>query len=394
LKNRIVAQKISSKYHDSDLYECGRYTKLEKNKSYLTWKNFDIKYDVEFSWIKSRGSSVASYLERNPDKDLDAALKRYQSCLRAAKQVGQDLSYNSIEDAIPDFILKDYLSMMNEVSQRVWTESEMSTEEYNTLKNNHIVSLMCSKSDLRFDSNWVSKNLHSNRLRQFMSRKAFKKIRYDIFGTRTGRFATSKSSFPILSLDKSFRSLLVPKNDLFAVFDFNAAEVRTLLSLSGLDQPENDIHEWNRKNILNSSCSRSEAKQSFFAWLYNPDSQGPFDNYYDRKTVLQKYWDSSGFVQTPFGRKISSTDRLSLNYLLQSSTNDAIMESLVKAMQSLEGFQGSIAFVVHDSVVLDCTRADAAKLNLFKKNLEETRFGKYQCSFHIGKNFGELRRVS
>ena len=394
MNNRITAQKVNTRYRDVSLYEREKFANLDKGKKYLTWKNFDPGYDVEFSWVKARGTSIRSYLEKNHDSHSLAALNRYQACLKSCKVVGQDLNHSTIEDSIPSFVLEDYLSVVNRVCEEVWNSSTMSEEEYKTLKNNHIVSLMCSQNRLEFNNKWVKKNLHLGRLRQFMSRKAHRRVKYDIFGTRTGRFATSKASFPILSLDKSFRSLLVPKNDLFAVFDYNAAEVRTLLSLSGISQPSSDIHEWNRKNILNSTSSRDDTKQKFFAWLYNPDASGPFDQYYDRKAVVEKYWNPEGFVATPFGRKISSTDRLSLNYLLQSSTNDAIMESLIGALRSLQNFQGSVAFVIHDSIVLDCKRADAAKLEHFKRKLEDTRFGRYQCSFHLGKDFGNLRRMA
>jgi len=227
-----------------------------------------------------------------------------------------------------------------------------------------------------------------------MTNKARKKVKYDIYGTRTGRFATSKSSFPILSLDKAFRSLLVPRNDMFAVFDFNAAEIRTLLALSEIDQPNEDIHEWNRINVLRSRVTREECKQQFFAWLYNPEARGPFDAVYDRQQVLEKYWGATGQVKTPFGRQIQTTEKLSLNYLLQSCTNDAIMESLVGAYRNAAALKGSLAFVIHDSVVLDCKREDASLLEEFKSQLENTRFGKYRCSFHIGKDFGNLRRMA
>ena len=189
------------------------------------------------------------------------------------------------------------------------------------------------------------------------------------------------------------RALIKPRNDLFAVFDFNAAEIRTLLSLSGIEQPQGDLHEWNRKNIYKNSISRDESKQKFFAWLYNHNSDDSLDAFYDRKKVIEKYWNGTS-INTDFGREIKTDERLALNYILQSTTNDAIMESLVKSYFNLKNFKGNLAFVIHDSVVLDCKREDASLLERFKENLEETRLGKFPCSFHIGKDFAKLRKIS
>ena len=121
------------------LYEREKFANLDKGKKYLTWKNFDPGYDVEFSWVKARGTSIRSYLEKNHDSHSLAALNRYQACLKSCKVVGQDLNHSTIEDSIPSFVLEDYLSVVNRVCEEVWNSSTMSEEEYKTLKNNHIV---------------------------------------------------------------------------------------------------------------------------------------------------------------------------------------------------------------------------------------------------------------
>ena len=91
-------------------------------------------------------------------------------------------------------------------------------------------------------------------------------ISYDIFGTKTGRLSTKKNSFPIMTLNKSYRAILKPKNDLFLELDYNAAELRTLLALSGHTQPDQDIHEWNMKNVYGDRLNREESKKRIFSF--------------------------------------------------------------------------------------------------------------------------------
>ena len=63
-------------------------------------------------------------------------------------------------------------------------------------------------------------------------------IKYNIFGTKTGRLTTKPNSFPILTLKKEYRSILKPNNDLFVELDYNAAELRVLLTLMNVEQPK------------------------------------------------------------------------------------------------------------------------------------------------------------
>ena len=63
-----------------------------------------------------------------------------------------------------------------------------------------------------------------------------------------------------MNLSKQYRKVIHPKNDFFLELDYNAAEVRVFLALSGFKQPETDIHEWNR--IKFGYDDRSEAKNN------------------------------------------------------------------------------------------------------------------------------------
>ena len=65
-------------------------------------------------------------------------------------------------------------------------------------------------------------------------------VSYNQFGTKTGRLSTQPKSFPILTMNSEFRSIVKPTNNKFVELDYNAAEARTLLALAGKEQPKED----------------------------------------------------------------------------------------------------------------------------------------------------------
>ena len=64
-----------------------------------------------------------------------------------------------------------------------------------------------------------------------------------------------------LTMDRKYRRVIEPTNDFFVELDFNAAELRTLIALQGKNQPAEDIHEWNVKNVYRGLVTREEAKK-------------------------------------------------------------------------------------------------------------------------------------
>ena len=139
---------------------------------------------------------------------------------------------------------------------------------------------------------------------------------YNPWGTVTGRLATNPDTFPILTLNKEFRACIKPTNDWLLELDFNAAELRTLLALCGENQPQNDIHDWNVKNIFGDSLTREEAKVKTFAWLYSSKENKDLERLYNKDLVRNKYWD--GFkITTDYGRTMENVDEHhALNYIV------------------------------------------------------------------------------
>ena len=161
-----------------------------------------------------------------------------------------------------------------------------------------------------------------------------------------------------MTMDKAYRKVLRPKNDCFVELDFNAAELRTLLALSGLEQPQEDLHEWNIKNIFRGKGTREEAKKRVFAWLYNPEAKDYLlEQTYDRKSVVKKYF-TGEHVTTFFERTIPSDHHHALNYIIQSTTSDLLLKQMLKIDKILKGNKSFIAFPMHDSLVIDFAAAD------------------------------------
>ena len=144
-------------------------------------------------------------------------------------------------------------------------------------------------------------------------------INYDMFKTITGRLATKPKSFPVMTLAKKYRQVLTPTNDWLFELDFNACELRVALALLGHEQPEEDLHDWNLKNVFTRAKDRDNAKKRIFSWLYNPNStDDKVDKIYDRKMLKDMYYDKvSNKVFTQFGREIESDEDHSISYLIQ-----------------------------------------------------------------------------
>jgi len=199
-----------------------------------------------------------------------------------------------------------------------------------------------------------------------------------------------------LTFPKKYRSIIKPNNDLFVELDYNGAELRTLLALSDRNQPMMDIHEWNRRHMSGSKIlSRQEVKNSIFAWLYNskkhPNEQD-LRKMYDKDKVLDEYWDGNT-VKTCFNREIPADKHHALNYIIQSTCADLILQKMIKIYDILKDKKSNIAFCVHDSIVIDLHTDDKYIMKDIMEEFSNTRFGKFKTSVKTGKDFGNLREL-
>ena len=175
--------------------------------------------------------------------------------------------------------------------------------------------------------------------------------------------------------------------------DYNAAELRTLLALSGKEQPVDDLHEWNAKNVYQGLPTRDEAKKRIFAWLYNPESVDYLSSRaYQREETLARYWDGNK-VTTPFQREIDADQHHALNYLVQSTASDLFLRKVLESSKIIEGRKTQIAFLLHDAVVLDFSTEDMDALKEILDIFPQTRFGKFRTNVVAGPDLGSMMEL-
>lgn len=296
-----------------------------------------------------------------------------------------NLDHNCVFDLIPnEFLVKYYEVKTQIVSDVLSTIPKPSDYQY-------LVEL----SEVLWDIKSRPLNLHLELLEDKKHTQKYKDlspyIKYEIFGTKTGRLSTQSKSFPILQLDKSHRSIIHPTNDWFVELDYNGAEVRTFLALAGVAQPEIDIHQWNANHIYNGSKDREEAKVAFLAWLYGETKNEKAEEIYNKQKVLQKYWDGEK-ITTHYNMEIPADRKHAVNYLIQSTFAQLALRQMIKVFNFLKGRKSYIAFTVHDNIVIDLANEDKKDLKQIIDIYSNTDLGKFKVNLKAGSNYGELKK--
>ncbi len=375
-------------------YEGAIHELLPSKPNARTWNyspNVDI--DADYAYLYCGGRSLEEVCPEELKMDLELSSDKLKSFFRSFHIAKVSIHENCFFDLVPDRFLLKYFNLKNEITEHVFDNFQR-PENYHFLKDLNVMTTRMSRP-LNIDFSEMRKLSHDPACRRLLKaiRDDRTSIIYNIFGTKTGRLSTSPDSFPLLTLKKELRSVIKPTNDWFVELDFNAAELRTLLSLCGKPQPTEDIHEWNRKVIYQGDITRDEAKKRVFSWLYNPDSTDYLTSrFYDREKVLEKYWDGTQ-IETPFGRKIKADRHHALNYIIQSTSSDLFLKSAIKIDKILKDRKSKIAFTLHDSMVIDYHEEDKALLRDIVEEFSNTPLGKWKTNISAGKSFGEMVEI-
>ena len=323
-----------------------------------------------------------------------AASSRLRAFLRSFRESKIPVDKLCFFDLVPEQFLLEFCYIKNQIVEHVF-KTYPEPANYDFLAELYKMTVEIRHQKINLEPTPLKKARGDKRVRAFL--RKLERIRpyvhYNVFGTKTGRLTTTQGTFPILTMDKKYRSVLRPNNDYFVEFDVNAAELRTLLALSGQAQPQEDIHEWNVKNVYDGLVTREEAKQRIFAWLYNPNSKDDLaSRAHNREAVVKKHFNGSEVI-TSFDRRIPADDHHALNYIIQSTFNDLFLRRVLKAWELLKDKASTIAFVVHDSVVVDLNKDDKHLIPEIREILRETDLGAFPVNVRAGKDLGSMRRL-
>lgn len=342
--------------------------------SVITWKHSPILDDEKcrYLFLSLRRKNLSDY---SANQELFSEYKKkMEAQLRAATTAKIDLEGECFFDVLPKHQLKKWFSLKHSALENILLTVPPAAD-YDILHKAHVLTETIARQDLFFGEKRG-------------------RVLYDVFGSATGRLTTKKGSVPILNLKKTQRERIRPQNDVFVELDLNAAEIRTLMALSGREQPQEDIHEWVVKNVFAGEIERSRAKVELFAWLYNPSSsKSRFDQIFSREIFRDFFAPEDQTLKTPFGRTLAVDERKAQNYLLQSTTSDIVIQNAYKIMKMLKNKKSKIAFTLHDSVILDMVKEDIPMLKKIKHQFEDTSWGPFKSTCKYGKTFGNLKEL-
>jgi hypothetical protein len=393
----VLFQTLDDKKHCVGVYHGGRiiYDALPKTISKTwTYASFLKNLEIEYASLYVAGKQLDEVCPPELKEEWDGISGKMKAFIRAFTTAKISLKDVCLFQMIPESFLFEWCDIKNRICEYTFENYEKPTNYDFLLDLTKLVEKI-KYQKLNIDSSELKNQLGAYRSRAFLKKlnKIDPFIHYNIFGTVTGRLTTKSSSFPILTLDKKHRRVLKPNNDLFIELDFNAAELRTFISLSGQEQPQQDLHTWNIENIFRGMGTREEAKTRLFAWLYNPNSEDRLLNQaYNREKLLKENW-KDGKITTKFDRTMGVDERRALNYLIQSTSSDLFLRQMIKIDRMLENTKSYVAFSLHDSVVMDVAEEDKHLLPHITEVFGDTLLGKYLVNASVGKNYGNMRKL-
>lgn len=367
------------------------------NHATRTWKYSPYLRDleVEYAQIYCQGRSLDDVCPPHLKEEYESISHKLKAFLTSFQEAKVLLTDNCFFDLVPSRFLLEFCDIKNQITKHVF-ENFFRPKNYRFLASAQEMLYDIGSQELNIDESALTSKLADVKARSFLRKikSTRQSIDYDLFGTKTGRLSTRKGSFPLMTLNKDYRSILKPNNDLFVEFDYNAAELRTLLALSGKSQPDQDIHQWNADNVYGGTTTRDQAKKRIFAWLYNPKSKDRLsEKFYDRNKILTRYW-VDGIITTEFDRQIKVEREKALNYLIQSTTSDMFMTQCIEMSEKLRDHKTNIAFLLHDSIVLDVSAEERGLVSELSEMFSNTKLGRFKTNISIGRDYGTMRGIA
>ena len=360
-----------------------------------TWGYSDHLRDrhIQYAYLWTLGARISDICPEHLKTRWSAREGKIRAHYKSLRNTKINMGDVCFYELIPDKQLEHYFQTKNEICDWVFANVDKPTH-YGLLHDSYITLQNIAKHKVNINKHklfrYSQNDAKARSLWNWIKDREDVYVKYNLFGSVTGRLTTMEGSFPIMNLKTELKDIVEPKWDCFLELDFNAAEIRTMISLMGQKQPQEDIHEWNIKNIFKQDISREQAKQKFFAWLYNSENKTIDSEFYSKDTLVEKFY-IDGQIRTPFGRRTVCDRFHALNYLLQSASSDNCLERVNKIERFLRDRRSYVAFTIHDCVIIDLHRDDRDLIPQIKQIFEDTKLGQFKSSCHIGKNFGDMR---
>ena len=348
--------------------------------------------EVEYASIYALGTSMEEVCNDKQKIVYNETQAKIKAVIKSCQEVGLDLDKVCLYEVMPRHLLTIWAEIKNNICKSVFAKYKKPDNYDQLLKINKVIADV-KQRHLNLD---LSKIIQltvqdKNTYKLISENKPF--IDYDMTKTITGRLSTKKGSFPVMTVAKKYRNILIPNNNWLFEMDFNACELRTALALLGEEQPEEDLHDWNLKNVFTRAKDRDNAKKRIFAWLYNPNNKDDnVSKIYDREKLKTLYYKQNKVI-TPFGREIECDEDHAVNYLVQSTAADLVFEQMYKVWEFLRDKKSFIKFCNHDSIMIDLHTEQEYEFNDIKQLFSNTRFGKFKVNCLGGESWADMKEL-
>jgi len=361
-----------------------------------TWKPYSVlnsRQDIEYAWILVSGADLDEHVPENLQKDWTSVTDLLRLHLNTLKVARVPLNDVCLYEVLPTDIYLRYFDVLNAITESIF-DSNCKPQNHDFLVRIQVLLSEIEERKVKLSTKGVdftSKEISLKKIQDICAKTNI--VKYNLFGTRTGRLTNTDVGLPVLTMAKRYRGLLHPTNNWYVEFDQNGADLRALVGLLKQEQPEEDIHAWNASKI---GCSRDEAKQKTFSWLYDGNKRDiKLEKLYDKEVILDRVYQFDRII-TPFNREVLADYEHALNYAAQSTAADVFYDRTLAVREYLKSIKAKseIAFLMHDAMVLDYADSDGTEvLTKCKEIFADTLFGEYLVNVSVGKNYGEMRKL-
>ena len=208
--------------------------------------------EVEYASLYVLGSTLKDMCKEHQKEVYNDIKSKLKAVIMSCYEVNLDLNKMCVYDVMPEHLLAKWAEIKNEICTDIFNNITKPSNYDQLLKINKVTSDIKQRR-LSLDLSKIIQITVQDRNTYKLITENRPYIDYDMAKTVTGRLSTKKGSFPVMTLARKYRNILIPNNDWLFEMDFNACELRVALALLGYDKPEEDLQDWNLNNVFQRS---------------------------------------------------------------------------------------------------------------------------------------------